>query len=253
MKKFLVILSIGVLMAFMISCGVKNKGVMIDRGKIDSVCLEDCVSGMYADELNEMLSINEVSSLMGILPELKQKPGNTGMHCNYKLVCYDADGNAAYEFLVDSSYNLNIKDEVYLECTEGLKSFCKKLEQDHGYVSGYHRTPGAQYLSMASETAKADFREATENNFVQGVSYDFKGSDLDVIKKGISSVKFLDNSEQTGELWYRISLYDKNGAGLYTIDLTHDNTVYIDNHLVDYASIADLLQELEKISGFNRE
>jgi hypothetical protein len=239
----------------LVSCDKKVQGYDLDRENIATVCMEEAFPGKYSEDLWQELDTREMSVFLGMVPSLEYRNGITGQGFNYRMVCYDDNGNVVDEFMVDSSYNLNNKAGFNLYHNDDCKEFFKDLEAAHGISKEYiyDRAPGSEYFSKLPDVSKMNFYENTENNFIEGVDYTLKENEVEEVRELLGSAVFTGNASKDIDCLYYVSMYDEFGSSLYTVAVTKDFDVYVDGDQVEYDSVKDFIEKIEKISGYSRE
>ena len=237
---------------------VTQERFVFNREQIDTVIIEDSVKGYYEDDLRIELNSSELSAFISLVPELELRDGQTGQGSNsgssYNIVCMNEKGELLYTFTVDSAHNLNMED-MNLKKNDVLDGFLDKLEDKYGIktVEDLKRNPGAGYFALTDRIAKMDFYEFTETNFDIGINYTLKEEEVEELKKGIANAS-LDRVKETAEedYLYRITACDKWGSSIYFVTVTSGNEVDINGRAVEYDSIKEWLEQMERVSGYVR-
>lgn len=215
--------------------------------------LTDPCADMYAEALDIELTSEQVASFVELEESLVVSAGNIGSKWFYALEFYDENNNLLQSWKIDTQHRIAAGEGKIIKSDTALKAWFEQMEEELSVEFDLlERKPGEGYFYFITDVDHGSLMEVTENNFQQGIEYDFGEEDIQYLKENWKGTVFQEKKAEQQEMKIQIWLYSEGGADLYCFVSDEQGNLYTDTgYQVCGEGTSKWLEELKIKAGFS--
>ncbi|MBQ8165363.1 MAG: hypothetical protein IJZ94_06070 [Clostridia bacterium] len=218
-----------------------NTGVNEMLNNVAKIRITDVAENMYKEPLDIFLTEEEVVSFVSAAKVANARQDSFSGYLYYSLEMIGVNGDVIDRLTLDTNNIAEFQSGIILERSGELDSVLKTIETKYNITTEiWLRQPDEGYFSLFNMADHGTLDEITENNFIEGIDYDFSKEECQKIENALNEFEFSEFSSDNTNMKYELDIYSSGGAGLYQLYINENNEVFTDT---GYQVKSNLLSE----------
>ena len=217
--------------------------------KIKAIELRDVSEDMYADSLSETVDSRYIDLFREAAEGIAPAESYSATKALYKLCFLEEKGSVAEELTVTAVDSFKAADgTAYSKDDTKLGELIKRFEEEYSITVGlWERAPGSGYLALLGEVSEGELYRIRKTQFEEILETELTAGMLSQLAETAGSVSFEPLPAAGFEKRYNISLYDKDGAGVYTFFADSEGRVFTEfGYEVHQTPFGEWIEQLKK-------